>query len=108
MMYGLGAVLVAVLYMSLFLVKGFQELFAGVPTIQGFAFLSILQSGPVDVTAMSYVILAIVVVHAAITGFVAKASDGGNKYGAITHFVLVLWIAAGASVVTQFVMQAVF
>ncbi len=108
MMYGLGAVLVAVLYMSLFLVKGFQELFAGVPTIQGFAFLSILQGGPVDVTAMSYIILAIVVVHAAVTGFVAKAADGGNKYGAITHFVLVLWIAAGASVVTQLVMQAVF
>ena len=108
MMYGLGAVLVAVLYMSLFLVKGFQELFAGVPTIQGFAFLSILQGGPVDVTAMSYIILAIVVVHAAVTGLVAKAADGGNKYGAITHFVLVLWIAAGASVVTQFVMQAVF
>jgi flagellar protein FlaJ len=108
MMYGLGAVLVAVLYMSLFLVQGFQRLFAGVPEIEGFAFLSILQNGPVDLRSMNFIILAIVVVHATITGFVAKAADGGNKYGAITHFVLVLWIAAGASVVTQFVMRAVF
>jgi flagellar protein FlaJ len=108
MMYGLGAVLVAVLYMSLFLVQGFQELFAGVPSIEGFAFLAILQSGPVDLAAMNFVILGIVVAHAAVTGLVAKASDGGNKYGAVSHFVLVLWIAAGASVVTQFVMQQVF
>lgn len=107
-MYGLGAVLVAVLYMSLLLVQGFQELFRGVPSIPGFAFLAILRSGPVDLAAMNLVILAIVVVHAAVTGLVAKAADGGHKYGAITHFVLVLWIAAGASLVTQFVMQAVF
>jgi flagellar protein FlaJ len=108
MMYGLGAVLVAVLYMSLFLVQGFQQLFAGVPSIPGFAFLAIIQSGPVDLSSMNFVILAIVVGHAAVTGLVAKASDGGNKYGAVTHFVLMLWIAAGASVVTQYVMQAVF
>ena len=107
-MYGLGAVLVAVLYMSLFLVQGFQELFRGVPSIPGFAFLAILRSGPVDLVAMNLAILAVVVVHAAVTGLVAKASDGGHKYGAISHFVLVLWIAAGASLVTQYVMQAVF
>ena len=108
MMYGLGAVLVAVLYMSLFLVRGFQQLFAGVPEVKGFAFLSILKSGPVDIAFLNYVILAIVLVHATVTGLIAKASDGGNKYGAVTHIVLVLWIAAGASVVTQYVMQAVF
>jgi archaeal flagellar protein FlaJ len=108
MMYGLGAVLVAVLYMSLFLVEGFQRLFAGVQPVPGFAFLAILRSGPVDVVAMNFVILGIVVVHAAVTGLVAKAADGGHKYGAVTHFVLMLWVAAAASVVTQFVMQAVF
>lgn len=107
-MYGLGAVLVAILYMSLFLVQGFERLFAGVPTISGFAFLQILKSGPVDLVAMNIMILAVVVVHAAATGLVAKAADGGHKYGAATHFVLMLWLAAGASVVTQYVMQAVF
>lgn len=107
-MYGLGAVLVAVLYMSLFLVQGFQELFAGVPSIPGFGFLTILQSGPVDLAVMNVAILAVVVVHATVTGLVAKAADGGHKYGALTHFVLVLWLAAAASLVTQYVMQAVF
>jgi flagellar protein FlaJ len=107
-LYGLGAVLVAVLYMSLFLVVGFQSLFAGVPALPGFAFLAILRSGPVDTALMNWIILGIVVVHAALTGLTAKAVDGGHHYGAITHFVLTLWIAAGASVATQYVMQAVF
>lgn len=107
-LYGLGAVLVAILYMSLFLVVGFQRLFAGVPSIPGFAFLAILRNGPVDTVLMNWVILGIVLVHAALTGLTAKAIDGGHKYGAVTHFVFTLWIAAAASVVTQYVMQAVF
>lgn len=107
-MYGLGAVMVAVLYMSMFLVRGFSRLFEGVPDVPGYSFLAILQQGPVDLVAMNLLILAIIVAHGVLTGLVAKSADGGHRYGVATHLVITLWIAAVASLATQYVMLAVF
>jgi len=108
MMYGLGAVLVAVLYMSLFLVRGFAHLFEGVPILPGFAFLAILHGGNVNISLIKDIIIGVILVHGVITGLVAKATDGGHRYGAVTHFVFTLWIAAVASIVTQYMMLQVF
>jgi flagellar protein FlaJ len=107
-MYGLGAVMVAVLYMALFLVRGFSQLFEGVPHLPQFAFIAILRGGPVDIGIMNLTILLIVITHGIVTGLIAKAADGGTKYGAVTHFVLTVWVAAVASIVTQYVMLSVF
>jgi flagellar protein FlaJ len=107
-MYGLGAVMVAVLYMSMFLVRGFARMFEGVPTVEGFTFITILQQGPVDLVAMNLLILAIIVSHGVLTGLIAKSADGGHRYGIATHLVITLWIAAVASLATQYVMLAVF
>ncbi len=100
--------MVAVLYMSLFLVRGFSQLFEGVPHLPQFAFIAILRGGPVDIGIMNLAILLIIITHGIVTGLIAKAADGGTKYGAVTHFVLTVWVAAIASIVTQYVMLAVF
>ncbi|MFW5704982.1 MAG: hypothetical protein ACOCXG_03995 [Nanoarchaeota archaeon] len=94
--FGIAATMYIALLISVLLFKIFTSLTADVSGMAADLMSSVLPTNldTVSIESMALYAAAILVSHSLISAFLIKEVDGGNKFTALTDFVIMLWLGA--------------
>jgi len=101
-LYGLAASMTVILYMALFTTEGFFDLFSQVDVERGYEFITFLRGQTFDLGLINGLVVMIITVHAVVSMAITRVIGGGHWVGGFTHLVAIMWVAAVASVLTQY------
>ncbi len=107
-LYGLAIAMTVILYLALFLVEGFFDMFKGVEPIQGFEFILLLQQNTFDLQLLSLLIIFLLVFHAIVSMAITRIIGGGHWVGGLTHLVGIMWMIAISAVITKYLIVRLF
>ncbi len=107
-LYGLAIAMTVILYLALFLVEGFFDMFKGVEPIQGFEFILLLQQNTFDLQLLSLLIIFLLVFHAVVSMAITRIIGGGHWVGGLTHLVGIMWMIAISAVITKYLIVRLF
>ncbi|MEM2869404.1 MAG: type II secretion system F family protein [Thermoplasmata archaeon] len=103
LLYGLSAVISMVLYLTLVILRNFDELAVGITetlsrggTMGGLDVrsLMILNAGVFNFDALSLIAILFVTAHASVSAVMTRIISGGHRAGALWHLVFIVWLAA--------------
>ncbi|CAB3289790.1 Flagella accessory protein J [Methanocaldococcus lauensis] len=104
--YGLGGGLALALFASLGVAKMINEIYSSLSIPE--TVVQILHVIPIQSSGLlEYIIFGTLIVYSAISGILIKILDGGHKYAALLHFVIILWICAIVAYVTKLLVSQV-
>jgi flagellar protein FlaJ len=101
-LYGLAAAMTVILYLALYLVEGFFDMFSQVSPVEGFEFVILLKAETFNIEILNILVVFIILIHAVISMFITRVIGGGHWIGGLTHLVGIMWVAAIASFFTKF------
>jgi archaellum biogenesis protein FlaJ (TadC family) len=101
-LYGISVAITFPLYITVNVVDRIVHLFAKVSVPTGYETAMPLKGMSYDVPLLTTLIFIIVIVHAFFSAIMARVVSGGNKLGAMTHFVIMVWIAAIVAVGVEY------
>jgi len=107
-LYGLAIAMTIILYLALFLVEGFFDMFKGVEPIQGFDFVILLQQNTFDLQLLSLLIISLLVFHAVVSMAITRIIGGGHWIGGLTHLVGIMWMIAISAIITKYLIVRLF
>ncbi|WP_048201993.1 archaellar assembly protein FlaJ [Methanocaldococcus bathoardescens] len=104
--YGLGGGLALALFASLGVAKMINELYSSLNIPE--TVIQILHIAPInDSGLIEYIIFGSLVIYSAISAVLIKIMDGGHKYVALLHFVIILWICAIVAYITKLIVSQI-
>lgn len=102
-LYGLSIAMTVILFMALFLVEGFFDMFGQLDPVQGFESLFIFQPESIDLNVLHALIVGLLVFHALVSMVMTRIIGGGHWVGGITHLVGIMWLIAVFSIITKYI-----
>ncbi len=107
-LYGLAIAMTIILYLALFLVEGFFDMFSQVDPIEGFEFIILLKQSTFDLELLSFLIICLLVFHTVVSASVTRIIGGGHWAGGLTHLVGIMWVIAISAVITKYLIVRLF
>ncbi len=105
-MYGLGGGLALALFTSYGVAQMVNGLYTGLNIPE--AMMSVINiMAPGDLTLVSYMMYAALIVYSLISAYMIKIMDGGHPQVMLMHFTLIVWIVSIVSVVTQYLINKI-
>ena len=101
-LYGLTAAMTVILYLALYLVEGFFDMFSQVSPVEGFDFVILLKAQTFDLELLNILVFMIILIHAMVSTAVTRVIGGGHWVGGLTHLVGMMWVAAITSLLTKY------
>jgi flagellar protein FlaJ len=101
-LYGLTAAMTVILYLALYLVEGFFDMFSQVSPVEGFEFVILLKAQTFDLELLNLLVFLIILIHAIVAMAVTRVIGGGHWVGGLTHLVGIMWVAAITSLLTKY------
>jgi flagellar protein FlaJ len=101
-LYGLTAAMTVILYLALYLVEGFFDMFSQVSPVEGFEFVILLKAQTFDLELLNILVFLIILIHALVSTAVTRVIGGGHWVGGLTHLVGMMWVAAITSLLTKY------
>lgn len=101
-LYGISVAITFPLFITVNIVDRIVHLFTKISVPTGYESFVLLKVTAYDVPLLTTLIFIIVIVHAFFSAIMARVVSGGNKLGAMTHFVIMVWIAAIVAVGVEF------
>lgn len=104
-LYGIMVACSVILYMSLYLVNAFYNLFSKILTpetieaLHGYEYILLLQPKTFDFFVLACLTLAIIIVHAFVSAWITRIISGGHVVGALTHFVGLIWVGGIVAII---------
>jgi flagellar protein FlaJ len=102
-LYGLAIAMTVILFLALFLVEGFFDMFGEIETVEGFESLFIFQTESFDLNLLHGLIVGLLVFHAVVSTLMTRLIGGGHWVGGLSHLVGIMWIIAVCSIITKYV-----
>jgi len=107
-LYGLAIAMTVILYLAVFLVEGFFDMFEGVEPIEGFDFVLLIQNNTFNLQLLSYLIICLLVFHAVVSTAITRIIGGGHWVGGLTHLVGIMWMIAISAIITKYLIVRLF
>jgi flagellar protein FlaJ len=105
-MYGLGGGLALALFTSYGVAQMVNGLYTGLNIPE--AMISVINvMAPGDLSLVSYLMYATLIIYALVSAYMIKIMDGGHPQVMLMHFTLMVWIVSIVSVVTQYMINKV-
>jgi flagellar protein FlaJ len=102
-LYGLAIAMTVILFLALFLVEGFFDMFGALDPVEGFESLFIFKTETFNTDVLHGMIIGLLVFHTVISTIMTRMIGGGHWVGGITHFVGMMWIIAICSIITKYI-----
>jgi flagellar protein FlaJ len=102
-LYGLSIAMTVILFLALFLVEGFFDMFGQLDAVEGFESLFIFKTESFNTTVLHGLIVGLLVFHAVVSTIMTRMIGGGHWAGGITHLVGIMWLIAICSVITKYI-----
>jgi flagellar protein FlaJ len=102
-LYGLAISMTVILFLALFLVEGFFDMFSQVDPVEGFENIFILKQETFDLDILHGLIVGLLVFHAVVSMVKTRLIGGGHWVGGLTHLVGIMWLIAIFSIVTKYI-----
>ncbi len=101
-LYGLAIAMTVILFLALYLVEGFFDMFGQIEPVEGFESLFLFQTATFDVNILHGIVVGLLMFHAVVSVVMTRMIGGGHWVGGLTHLVGLLWVIALASLVTRY------
>jgi flagellar protein FlaJ len=102
-LYGLAIAMTVILFLALFLVEGFFDMFGALDPVEGFESLFIFKTETFNTDVLHGMIIGLLLFHTVISTIMTRMIGGGHWVGGITHFVGMMWIIAICSIITKYI-----
>ncbi len=101
-LYGLAIAMTVILFLALYLVEGFFDMFGEIEPIEGFESLFLFQTATFDVDILHGIVVGLLMFHAVVSVVMTRMIGGGHWVGGLSHLVGLLWVIALSSLVTRY------
>lgn len=102
-LYGLAIAMTVILFLALFLVEGFFDMFGQMETVEGFESLFIFKTASFNLDFLHALIVGLLVFHAGVSTVMTRMIGGGHWIGGLSHLVGMMWLIAIFSIITKYV-----
>ena len=101
-LYGLAIAMTIILFLALFLVEGFFDMFGQIEPVEGFESLFIYQTATFNIDILHGMVVGLLLFHATVSTIMTRMIGGGHWVGGLSHMVGLLWVIAVCSLVTRY------
>jgi flagellar protein FlaJ len=102
-LYGLSIAMTVILFLALFLVEGFFDMFGAIEPVEGFESLFIFKTESFNTDVLHAMIIGLLLFHTVVSTIMTRMIGGGHWVGGITHMVGMMWIIAICSMITKYI-----
>jgi flagellar protein FlaJ len=107
-LYGLAIAMTVILFLALYLVEGFFDMFGALDPVEGFEALFLFKTASFNVDILHAVVVGLLVFHAVVSTIMTRMIGGGHWVGGLTHLVGIMWVIAICSIVTRYIIVRLF
>jgi flagellar protein FlaJ len=101
-LYGLAIAMTVILFLALFLVEGFFDMFGQIEPVEGFESLFIFKTESFDLDILHGLVVGLLIFHAVVSTIMTRMIGGGHWVGGLSHLVGILWVIAVCSIITRY------
>ena len=102
-LYGLAIAMTVILFLALFLVEGFFDMFGQLDAVEGFESLFIFKTESFNIDVLHALTVGLLVFHAVVSMIMTRMIGGGHLVGGLTHLVGIMWLIAICSIITKYI-----
>lgn len=107
-LYGLAIAMTVILFLALYLVEGFFDMFGAIDPVEGFESLFLFRTASFNVDILHAIVVGLLVFHAVVSTIMTRMIGGGHWVGGLVHLVGIMWVIAVCSIVTRYVIVRLF
>jgi archaellum biogenesis protein FlaJ (TadC family) len=107
-LYGLAIAMTVILFLALYLVEGFFDMFGAIEPVEGFESLFLFKTQSFDVNILHGLVVGLLLFHAVVSTAMTRMIGGGHWVGGLSHLVGILWVIAVCSIVTRYMIVRLF
>ncbi len=107
-LYGLAIAMTVILFLALYLVEGFFDMFGAIDRVEGFESLFIFRTESFNLDILHGIVVGLLVFHAVVSTVMTRMIGGGHWVGGLTHLVGIMWVIAVCSIVTRYLIVRLF
>ena len=101
-LFGLAIAMTVILFLALYLVEGFFDMFGALEPVEGFESLFIFRTASFDLDILHALVVGLLVFHAVVSTVMTRLIGGGHWVGGLTHLVGIMWVIAVCSIITRY------
>ncbi|MFB6210974.1 MAG: type II secretion system F family protein, partial [Halobacteriales archaeon] len=100
LLYGITAASTFAFFIGLKVVKILSNMTLNLDSSQ-FDFGSIINTGVYNIPQIEYLLIVVIMFNALLSSLMIRTVDGGHKANSYFHFVMLIWLGLGISILTQ-------
>ncbi|MFB6299765.1 MAG: archaellar assembly protein FlaJ [Halobacteriales archaeon] len=106
LLYGITAASTFAFFIGLKVVKILSNMSLNLDTSQ-FDFGSIINASVYNIPEIEYLLMIVIMFNALLSSLMIRTVDGGHKANSYFHFVMLIWLGLGISILTQVLVGAI-